>query len=165
MAEETILQHWILTKFVFPFLLIFFIVFAVLEKTKVLGDDKKQLNAMISFVIGLIFVGSVFPKEVVGNLILFLTVSLIVVFVILLLWGFVSVDKQTEFSVGSGMKKFGAAVIIIATIIAVIWATGSGDFIIRILFKQSWSKSFWTNFLFIIAIAGAIATVLKKSGS
>ena len=56
MAEEiTILQHWIFTKFALPFLLVFFIVYGVLAKTKVLGDAK-QLNAMVSFVIGLIFI-------------------------------------------------------------------------------------------------------------
>src|SRR3989344_1899534 len=90
MAIETILQHWIFTSFILPFLLVFFIVFAILEKTKIFGDGKKQLNALLAFVIGLIFVGAVFPKLVVGNLILFLTVALVIVFVTLLLWGFVT---------------------------------------------------------------------------
>ncbi len=76
-----------------------FIVFAVLEKTKVLGDDKKQLNALLAFVIGLIFVGAVFPKLIVANMILFLTVALVIVFVVLLLWGFVySGEKGFEIS-------------------------------------------------------------------
>ena len=87
---ETILQHWILTNFAYPFLLIFFIAFGILEKSKLFGSDKKQLNALIAFVIGLIFITAVFPKLVVGNLILFLTVSIVVMFVALLLWGFVA---------------------------------------------------------------------------
>ena len=74
MVEETILQHWILTRFAFPFLLIFFIVFAVLEKTKLLGEGKKQLNALLSFVVSLVFVSAIYPTLVVSNLILFLTV-------------------------------------------------------------------------------------------
>src|SRR4030067_2089969 len=90
MAEETtFLQNWIFTKFLFPFLLVFFLVFAILEKTKLFGDGKKQLNALIAFVIGLIFVGAVYPKLVVENMILFLTVAMVIVFVVLLLWGFV----------------------------------------------------------------------------
>ena len=56
MATTTILQSSIFTDFAFPFLLIFFILFGILEKTKVFGDDKHTLNAMISFVVGLIFV-------------------------------------------------------------------------------------------------------------
>ena len=35
--SETILQHPVLTSFVYPFLIVFFIVFAVLEKTKLFG--------------------------------------------------------------------------------------------------------------------------------
>jgi len=71
----TFLQSTIVAKFILPFLLVFFVVFAVLEKIKLLGEDKKQLNALVAFVIGLIFVGAVFPKEVVGNLVLFLSIE------------------------------------------------------------------------------------------
>ena len=74
---ENILQHEILTDFVYPFLLVFFIIFALLEKTKIFGTDKKQLNALVAFVIGLIFVAAVDPKLIVGDLILFLTIDLI----------------------------------------------------------------------------------------
>mgnify|MGYP001597721620 CR=1 FL=1 len=94
MVEETFLQHWIFSKFLLPFLLVFFIVFAILEKTKLFGDGKKQLNALTSFVIGLIFVSAVYPKLVVENMILFLTVTLVCVFVVLLLWGFIFGDKE-----------------------------------------------------------------------
>ena len=72
MAEVTFLQNSLLTKFVYPFLLMFFILFAVLEKTKVFGSGTKQINALISFVISFIFVSAVFPKEVTSNLMLFL---------------------------------------------------------------------------------------------
>ena len=68
---ETIFQHFIFQEFILPFLLVFTIVFAVLEKTKLLGDGKKQLDAIVAFVVGLIFVTAVFPKAVLGNLILY----------------------------------------------------------------------------------------------
>ena len=80
MVLETIFQHELLTKFAYPFLLIFFIVFAILEKTKILGDDKKQLNAVLAFVIGLIFLSVVQPRLIVENMILFLTVAIVIVF-------------------------------------------------------------------------------------
>lgn len=162
MVAETILQSEILTKFVYPFLLIFFIVFAVLEKTKVLGDDRKQLNALVSFVIGLIFVGAVFPKLVVQNMILFLTVALVIVFVVLLLWGFVSSGKE-GFVISSGLKTFLFIVLGIAVVIAVFWAIGVGGGVFDFLFSSSWSNAFWTNFLFIVVIAAALALVIGKS--
>jgi len=49
---------------VLPFLLTFTIIFAILEKTKVLGtfgkekDSKKNLNAMVAFVMGFLVIAS-----------------------------------------------------------------------------------------------------------
>lgn len=162
MAVETILQSEILTKFVYPFLLIFFIVFAVLEKTKVLGDNQKQLNALLAFVIGLIFVGAVFPKLVVANMILFLTVALVIVFVVLLLWGFVS-SGEKGFEISKGLKTFLFIVLGIAVVVAVFWAVGVGGGFFDFLFSSSWSNAFWTNFLFIVVIAAALAWGIKGS--
>jgi len=163
MVAETILQSEILTKFVYPFLLVFFIVFAVLEKTKVLGDDKKQLNALVAFIIGLIFVGAVFPKIVVGNLILFLTVALVVMFVVLLLWGFIAGDIKEGFKIPSGLKIALMIIVGIAVIIAVFWALGVGSNFFDFLFRSSWSDSLWTNLLFVIVIAAALAVVLGSA--
>ena len=162
MVTETILQSEILTKFVYPFLLMFFIVFAVLEKTKVLGDEKKQLNALVAFVIGLIFVGSVFPKLVVANMVLFLTVSLVIVFVVLLLWGFVS-SGDKGFEISKELKTFLFIILGIAVVVAVFWAVGVGGGFFAFLFNSSWSNAFWTNFLFIVVIAAALALVIKGS--
>ena len=170
MAAETILQSTVVSKFILPFLLIFFIVFAILEKTKLLGDGQKQLNALISFVISLIFVGAVFPKEVVGNLVLFLSVAIVVVFVTLLIWGFVGGGDKVELS--GNVKKLAGVGVLIAVIIAVLWAVGIKlaeassffDDLVNILFYQSWSSSFWTNALFIVVIAVALALVLKYTG-
>ena len=160
---STILQSEILTKFVYPFLLVFFIVFAVLEKTKILGGEKKtQLNALISFVIGLIFVSAVFPKIVVSNLILFLTIALVIMFVVLLLWGFVAGGKE-GFEVPKGLKTFLMIVIGIAVVVAVFWALGVGQGFFEFLFKSSWSNVFWTNLLFLVVIAAALAFVLIGS--
>ena len=53
-----ILQSELLVNFLYPLLLMFFITYGVLEKTKVLGDGKQQLNAGVALVVGLIFVGA-----------------------------------------------------------------------------------------------------------
>ncbi|MEX2017278.1 MAG: hypothetical protein WD876_02295 [Candidatus Pacearchaeota archaeon] len=162
MTVETVLQHWILTNFVYPFLLVFFIVFAVLEKTKILGGENKQLHAMVAFVIGLIFVAAVYPKLVLNEMILFLTISLIVVFVFMLLWGFVS---GGELKLGeNSMIKYGAGgLIFVVVAVALLSILGVWGDIYGFLFKQTWSRGFWTNAIFILAIAGAIAVVLKST--
>ena len=157
---ETILQHWLFTRFAFPFLLIFFIVFAILEKTKVLGDGKRQLNALVAFIIGLIFVTFAYPVDVVSNLILFLTVALVVVFVSLLIWGFVSGDTKIE---NKSVKIALGVVVVVAVILAVVWSTGFNVPFTDWLFGQEWSGMFWTNVFFVVVIAIALALVLKTS--
>jgi hypothetical protein len=162
----TILQAPLLTDFLYPFLLIFFISFGILEKTGVLGSKKTQLNALVALVIGLIFVSAVFPKIIVGNLMLFLSIALVVVFVALLLWGFINGDAKF----GDKTKKFLGVVLGIGIVVAVLWASGIGSsgFLVNVwdfLFGSDWSTSFWTNVIFVVLIAGAIAAVLKSGGS
>lgn len=50
------LERWGLMDVILPFMLIFVVMFAVLEKTKVLGDGKKNLNVALSLVVSLIVV-------------------------------------------------------------------------------------------------------------
>ena len=90
MVMENLFQNEVLTNFIYPFFLMFFIIFAILEKTHVFGEGKTTINSLISLIISLIFVSVTAPKLIVGNLILFLTIAIVVVFVALLLWGFVS---------------------------------------------------------------------------
>jgi hypothetical protein len=45
-----------LTDVLLPFLLIFTIIFAILQKSKILGDQKKNLNVVVALVIGLLVV-------------------------------------------------------------------------------------------------------------
>jgi len=160
MVDETIFQNWIFKDYILPFLLVFVLVFAVLEKTQLFGKDKKQLNAIFAFVVGLIVVGVLYPKEVIGNMILFLTVSLVVVFVFLLLYGFVSGNKD-GFELSKGLKIALGIIVGIAVILAVVWATGVNETMIDLLFRQGWSEAFWTNLAFIVVFVLAVAWVLK----
>ena len=50
------LDRWGLTDVLLPFLLIFVIFFAVLQKTKILGEGKKNLNVVVALVVGLLVV-------------------------------------------------------------------------------------------------------------
>lgn len=162
---ETILQSEIFTNFALPFLLIFFIVFGILEKTKLFGEGKKQLNALVAFVIGLIFVAAVFPKLVVGNLILFLTVAIVVMFVALLLWGFVSGQAPDIGSMPKGLRWVIGIVIVIAVGIALLWAMGIEGAASELLFEQSWSAEFWTNTAFVVVVILALVFAMRGSKS
>lgn len=159
MAEQTtIFQNVIFSQFILPFLLVFIISFAILQRSKILGDGKKQLDAIVAFVIGLIFVGVAGPKQITYNLILFLVLAVIVIFVALLLWGFLTAGEAKVSD--SKLKWVGGSLIVIAVIIAVFWAAGYDWTDLNTFFNSNLNNSFWTNFVFILVIAGALAIVL-----
>jgi len=47
------LEMWGLTDVMLPFLLVFTLVFAVLEKVKILGEEKRNLNVIVALVLAL----------------------------------------------------------------------------------------------------------------
>jgi len=159
------LQNTIFTKFLLPFLLVFFIIFAILEKTKLLGSENKQINALISFVIGLIFVAAFNYSTVLNNLVLFAVIAIVVLFVGLMLWtfmsgegGFWAADKAPAF------RTILLIALFIAVALGVIWAFGIPLTTIgTALFSQAWSQPFWTNLIFIILIGVALALVIGKA--
>ena len=51
-----ILDSWGLTDVMLPFLLIFVVIFALIAKTRVLGEDKKKYNLVVALVIALLVV-------------------------------------------------------------------------------------------------------------
>jgi hypothetical protein len=51
-----ILDSWGLTDVMLPFLLIFVVIFALMAKTRILGEDKKKYNLVVALVIGLLVV-------------------------------------------------------------------------------------------------------------
>lgn len=168
----TILQSELMTSFLYPLVLVFALMFAILEKIKLFGEKKTQLNAIISLVVSLIFVGAVFPVIIVNNLVEFMSVGLFVIFVVLMLWGFVSNKKDLTVTDEKGVKihKAFAFLIFGAIIFAVLWATGVGGNVVSGLqnflsglFTSSWSNAFWTNFLIIAIVLLIIMIVLGKN--
>jgi len=51
-----ILDSWGLTDVMLPFLLIFVVIFALMAKTRVLGEDKKKYNLVVALVVALLVV-------------------------------------------------------------------------------------------------------------
>ena|SRR3989344_1129011 len=161
---DNILQSEVLTEFLYPFLLIFFIVFALLEKTKIFGDDKKQINALIAFVVGIMFVAAVDTQLLVGNMVLFLAVGVVIVFVILLLWGFVTGEEAKFGGKSTALKAVIAVIIILALVIFLFIVTGISDQVYDFFFDSDWSSDVWTNMIFVVIIAAALAVVLATGG-
>ncbi len=131
---------------VLPFLLVFAIVFAVLEKTRVLGVEKiegveytkKNINAIVAFVVGFLVVISTrlvaAINEAMANIVLLLLVS---ISFLLLVGSFYHYEEQVSL-VGSWRSFF---MIVVFVIIVMIFLNA-----IKTEGGESWLGVFW-NFL------------------
>jgi hypothetical protein len=106
-----------------PFLLIFAIMFAILEKTEVLGKKHTNINAVVALIIGLLLV---VQKGIVDTINTFLPrVSLIIV-VLLMFLLLLSLLAGKEFQ-GLSKALFGIGIVVI--IIALYFALSPSDFL------------------------------------
>jgi hypothetical protein len=164
MAEMMFLQIPFISNFLLPFILVFFIAFAILEKTKLFGDGKKMIHAWISVAIALIFVGAVYPKMVVGNLVLYLAVALVAIFIVILIWGFIFGDVKEGKANGRFKLILGIAAVL-SFVGALFWATGWYKDLTDFFGSRSGlNQTILANGLFILVIAAALALVLKSEG-
>src|SRR3990172_3816381 len=113
---NTILSNPFVRDLALPFLLIFAIVFAVLQKSEILGKGKKQTDAIIALVVGLIVVAVGSVTDIINNLLPVLAVGLVVLLVFFLLWGFAF--KQGAFEVHKNVQWVIAAIAAVAVVIA-----------------------------------------------
>jgi len=156
----TILQSEFFTRLVLPFLLVFALIFAILDKSKILGEGKRQINAIIAFVVALIFISFSSAVGITIQLMGFMAVVAVILLVFLLLYSFVG-GKQEE----NWMKITFGIIIGIALIIALFVFTGFWPVIVNAVSSGS---NIVANVIFIAVIIASIAIVLatgKKSGS
>lgn len=155
----TFLTSAIFTDMVLPFVLIFALTFAILEKSKLLGDGKSQINAIIGFVVAAIFISFANVIQMIQQLTVFMALALVVLLVLMLVYSFASGDKSGA-PFGENIKMFVGTVIFISVIIAVLVITGywqkAYDFFI---FSQM-----GINLLVIILIGALIYFVLQGAG-
>ena len=88
-----------------------------------------------------------------------MAVSLVVIFVLLIMYGFVTGDDK-GFKIEGVFRKILVVIIFIAVVLAVIWATGAKVEILDLLFRQEWSETFWTNVLLVLAVVGVLVLSL-----
>lgn len=114
---------------VLPFLLVFTVVFAVLEKTEIFGKDKKNINSMIAFVIGLLFVAVTEVVEVVQEALPHISVLLIVLMSFMMLVGFFisNEDGKHFFDKNPALKWILIIVVMVGTTIIFLDAIGWWD--------------------------------------
>ncbi|MFA4960932.1 MAG: hypothetical protein WC548_04695 [Candidatus Pacearchaeota archaeon] len=148
-----------LSTMLLPFLLTFVVVFAVLQKSKVLGDGKSQIDAMVAFVIGLILIGFPQPREIVVGLMPWIAVGVSVILVFMILYGFVAGDLSKA---PDWMKITFGILAGIFTLGVVLGVTGLGSTIIN-YFNGTGNSDIWMALVMLILIVGAAIIVMRGS--
>lgn len=140
---------------VLPFLLTFTIVFAILEKTKVLGVEKigkekteytrKNLNAMVAFIIGFLVIASARLVEAITRISSQVVVLLLLaVFFLMLVGSFFK--KEEEVALEKGFWRYLFMIIMFVGIVFIFLdaiKTQAGKSWLMVFID--WLRSFWTS--------------------
>jgi len=162
MAETPwILSNPLVTEIILPFLLVFVLIFAILDRTKILGDDKRQINAIISLAIALIFITFSKAVGIVTGLMPFLAVLAVIILIFFILYGFFASGKE-GLEINKGIKIAGGVVVLVALVIAVLVVTGYWD---KLKDSVSGSNVVLSTIILIAIVAGAMAVVLASGKS
>lgn len=145
--------------FVLPFVLVFTLIFAILSKTKLLGEDKKQINALLGLIIGIILIAFPFARNIVVQLMPFLAVSAVILLVFMLMYGFIW--GKSEDVLDKGMKITLAVIFGLALITALLFITGWWNPVYDFVFGRGGASQVWINGLLIIILAIAVIAVIK----
>jgi len=150
---------------VLPFLLIFAVTFAVLEKTEIFGKDKKNINSMIAFVMGLLFVTVPKVVSVVQEALPNIGVMLIVLMSFMILVGFFVSHKEGKhfFEEQSALKWIFIIVVLVGTTIIFLDALGWWENIWGGA-ENFWSSTLGVTIVFLAIIVGAILFIAKDKG-
>ncbi len=158
MAVETIFSSP-LGQTALVFVLVFTLLFALLQKSKILGDGKKQTDALISLAMALLVISVGYAMDIITTLIPFLAVGLVIALVFLLLWGSF---YQGSLETSKGVKIAAGIIALIAVVVTVLYITGGWDYL------RDWivlgNSGAFGNMVLVVIVVIAIIAVMSSSG-
>ncbi|MBL7147865.1 MAG: hypothetical protein ISS82_03505 [Nanoarchaeota archaeon] len=147
------LQNAGVFEFVLPFLLIFTLVFGILEKTNILGTNKKNINAIVALILGLLFITQFEIVQTLNNFLPKISLFMIVAVMFLLIIGFFGAKVHEK---ASNPVLWFAFIIVL---IAVYWALSPSLGLEMPYFLDY----YWDEALLIIGLIVFILLVTKGS--
>ncbi|MEM4719697.1 MAG: hypothetical protein QXG18_02440 [Candidatus Pacearchaeota archaeon] len=131
------------------FVLVYVVTFAILQKTKILGDKVTQINSLVALVIGLIFVSFSSISGIVQKIVPWFAVAMTIILLFFLLIGFVQGDFD---KIDSKIKWAIVGLICVFMAWLVLWATG--------LIEKIRSLSFLNNQFFYSLVVLVLVVVV-----
>jgi len=104
-----------LFEYVLPFLLVFAIVFAIIEKTKLFGDERKGVDVTVALIIGLLFITQTSLVNTLNSFLPKIALFIIIAVMVLILFGLFGASVEHGFR--GILLLFGA----IASLVAIYW--------------------------------------------
>ena len=127
---------------VLPFLLVFSVVFAILEKTKVLGEEdgvpKRTLNSMIAFTVAMFVIAANKIVNVINTALPNIVLLTIFIVMFLMLVGILFKDGQLDFATKWQGATAGFAIVILIAVILIFLDS------IKLDSNESWLGYAWT---------------------
>jgi len=157
----TILQNAYFVELVLPFILMFALVFAVLQKSKILGEGKRQVDAIVAAVVGLIVVAFGHATQIIVYLVPVVAVGLVILFLFMLVWG---MGHEGKLELPKGVKWAIGIIAALGIIGAVIAITGAGDWIYH-YFSSKDTSGLITNAIVIVVVIVVIVLVAIPGGN
>ncbi len=158
----TILSSPLFVEIILPFILVFVVIFAILQKTKILGEGKKQIDALVALVIGLLVVSFGYATGIIVSLVPFLAVGTVVILVFMLLYGMAFVEKDS-FKLPVWVRGVIGVLAALGVIIVTLVATGGWDYVSE-WYDGSENGSFWiTNALVVALVIGGFFALTRNT--
>jgi hypothetical protein len=151
----------ILTEWFLPFILVFVICFAILEKSKILGNGVSRIDALVSLAVGFLAVSLPYSRDVIVDLMPWLGVGLASLFVFFVLYAFIAGDKMME---EPWIKYVLLGLVSVFSIGVIFYVTGFWELISSKGF--SFGGESLSNLVFIIIVGILVFWVMRStSGS
>ncbi|MCH7850495.1 MAG: hypothetical protein IH845_02520 [Nanoarchaeota archaeon] len=157
-----IFNNPIFTEMILPFLLIFVVIFAILQKSKILGDGKKQIDSLVALAIALLLIGVPDARNIVTGIIPWLAVGIVVLLMYFLLYGFIPEGEGSK-GMPKWMRNMIYLVVILFVVVVLFTVTPLGGMIYDFVIAGT-SSEVWINVI-MIAVIVAVIGVAVKGGS
>lgn len=151
----------ILTEWFLPFLLVFVIVFAILQKSKVLGDQKAQIDALASLATAILAISVPYSRMVIAELMPWLGVGIAALFVFFVLYSFIVGEKFME---ETWLKYVLLGLVSIFSIGVIFHVTGFWD-LINPAGRNLFDSEVVSSIIFLVIMAVVVFWVVKTSSS
>lgn len=148
---ETIFMDPFVINVILPFLLLFVVSFAILRKTKVLGENKFA-DVLVAMVIAFLFIAVPQAVGVTLKIIPIISVFLVIILCYYLIFGFLEIHRTSGALIALGI------IFALAFIGTILWATG-------VLEKILINEKIIGTIIMIIVLGGAIALVFAIGGT